>query len=103
MCPWTYGENSNQGRKLETRSRRRSSVDTQVGAEGDSADADGAISSGWTDVNNWLLELATKDHCQAVEPTEQRGGLGDVDDGGSVDNLENVEEEPSQALRTRYQ
>jgi len=100
--PWMYGQNVNKRRKIEATSRRRSSVGVQATAEGNPADAEVDVTSGWADVNDWLLELASRDHIKAVEAIEQWDGPGDVDFGGWGTQLENMDEETSNVLQRRY-
>ena len=100
--PWMYGQNASKRRKLETRSRRRSSVGVQTILEDNTTDTEADISSGWANVNDWLLELATRDHMQAVEAIEQWDGPCDMDDGGWADRLEKLDGGSSQALQSRY-
>lgn len=99
--PWMYGQNANKRRKIATRSRRRSSVGVQATAEGSSAVAGVDVSSGWTDVNDWLLELASRDHTKAVEAIEQWDGPDDVDFGGWGTQLEDSDAEISNVLQSR--
>lgn len=100
--PWMYGQNANKRRKIDTRCRRRSSVGVQANVEGNPADAEVEVSSGWADVNDWLLELATRDHIQAMEAIEQWDGPGDVDFGGWGTQLEKLDDETSNVLQSRY-
>lgn len=100
--PWMYGQNANKRRKIDTRSRRRSSVGVQATAEGNPTDTEVELSSGWDDVNDWLLELASRDQIQAVEAIEQWDGPVDVDFGGWGTQLEKLDEETSNVLQSRY-
>lgn len=100
--PWMYGQNASKRRKLETRSRRRSSVGVQAFAEGNAVDAEVDVSSGWADVNDWLLDLASRDHIKAVEAIEQWDGPRDIDLGGWGTQLENLDEDTSNVLQRRY-
>lgn len=100
--PWMYGQNANKRRKIETNSRRRSSVGVQAITQGNPADVEVDISRGWADVNDWLLELSTRDHIKAVEAITQWDGPNDVDFGGWGAQLEDRDEETSNMLQSRY-
>ena len=100
--PWMYGQNINKRRKIESRSRRRSSVGVQGVAGGSATHAESFNTDSWADVNDWLVDLATRDHTRAVEAVEQWDGPRDVDYGGWASNSEEVEDESSQASQVRY-
>ena len=100
--PWMYGQNINKRRKVENTSRRGSSVGIQTIPEDNGTNSEAELSSSWADVNDWLLELATRNHAQAVEVVEQWDGPKDVDDGGWRDPSEYKEDESLQALQQRY-
>ena len=79
--PWMYGQNSRKRRKLDRRQRRQSSVYGHT-SEHDAEANQAAGSEGWEEVNEWLLNLATRNYTQAVAAFEQWDGPRDVDYGG---------------------
>ena len=100
--PWMYGQDVNKRRKVENISRRGSSVGIQTIPEDSGTNSEAEFSSDWANVNDWLLELAIRNHAQAVEVVEQWDGPKDVDDGGWRDPSENKEDESLPALQKRY-
>ena len=100
--PWMYGRNVNKRRKVENTSRRVSSVEIQNITEDSGTNSEAEFSSGWADVNDCLLDLAIRNHAQAVQFVEQWDGPKDVDDGGWRDPSEYKQDESLPALQKRY-
>ena len=103
--PWIYGENERKRRKLNNRQRRSSSIAAplyRVSSEPSEFDTPDITTSGWAHVNEWLLELATKDAPRAVDAIMQWNGPGDVDYGTWGDRFQQNEGEALQSSIRQY-
>ncbi len=78
--PWIYGERTRKRRKVSHRSRRKSSITVRATANEESTNQNG-LDSGWSNVNDWLLDLSLRDLPWSVKVIEQWHGPGDVDYG----------------------
>ena len=79
--PWMYGERTRKRRKLNHRSRRKSSITSVRPSATDEETNQNGPSSGWSNVNEWLLNLSLRDLPWSVKVIEQWNGPGDVDYG----------------------
>ena len=79
--PWMYGERTRKRRKLSHRSRRKSSITSMRAAANDERTNQNGPDSGWSNVNEWLLNLSLRDLPWSVKVIEQWHGPGDVDYG----------------------
>ncbi|KAL8709176.1 MAG: hypothetical protein Q9220_006056 [cf. Caloplaca sp. 1 TL-2023] len=98
--PWMYGEKSRKRRKTHYDRRRSSLSRPSPTAQAASAQEKDAH-NGWSDVNDWVLDLALRDFGAAADTIEHWNGPGDVD----YDNLITEEEmsgKDSQGLSHRY-
>ncbi|KAL8869149.1 MAG: hypothetical protein Q9174_004485 [Haloplaca sp. 1 TL-2023] len=98
--PWIYGANSRKRRKTH-HDRRRSSLTTPdsdmqtKGARPDNSH------SGWSDVNEWLADLALRDFSLAAKTIEEWDGPRDVDYDG-LDQAEDSDEHTAQRPEYYY-
>ncbi|KAI4240367.1 MAG: hypothetical protein L6R40_005193 [Gallowayella cf. fulva] len=76
--PWLYGERSRKRRKTH-HGRRRSSLRTSRFEEQDTVPEKEELHTGWSDVNDWILDLALRDFSAAANTIEQWDGPNDVD------------------------
>ena len=79
--PWMYGENKRKRRKLvDTEGNKQDHISLPANqfqlSNLDVSDL------GWAEVNEWLLDLSTRDFRQSTYVIEQWGGPDDVDYGG---------------------
>ena len=79
--PWMYGERTRKRRKLSHRSRRKSSITSVRATANDEGTNQDGPDSGWSHVNEWLLNLSLRDLPWSVKVIEQWHGPGDVDYG----------------------
>ncbi|KAL8719054.1 MAG: hypothetical protein Q9225_003888 [Loekoesia sp. 1 TL-2023] len=97
--PWIYGESRRKRRKTH-HDRRRSSLTGPSNLDhGGAHDEDST--SGWFDVNDWVVDLALRDFSSATETIEHWSGPIDVDHGGYGDN-EELDDDVSKRLLQRY-
>lgn len=100
--PWMYGANTRKRRKLNPgRVRTSSAVQVQVNHGSDNVLVD-QTSSGWSHVNEWLLELSLRDFPRAVEALVQWDGPRDVDYGQWDDDVQPLEEAALQTMTAQY-
>ncbi|KAL8788326.1 MAG: hypothetical protein Q9213_001723 [Squamulea squamosa] len=85
--PWLYGERSRKRRKTH-HDGRRSSLATPTTVERKAEPNEGNHLSGWSDVNDWIVELALRDFEAAADTVEQWDGPHDVDYDGFGDDEE---------------
>ncbi|KAL8770194.1 MAG: hypothetical protein Q9209_004036 [Squamulea sp. 1 TL-2023] len=85
--PWIYGERSRKRRKTH-HDRRRSSLTTPKTVERRAEPSEGNHRSGWSDVNDWIVELALRDFEAAADTIERWDGPHDVDYDGFGDDEE---------------
>ncbi|KAL8977377.1 MAG: hypothetical protein Q9177_006651, partial [Variospora cf. flavescens] len=98
--PWIYGESSRKRRKTH-HDRRRSSLVSPTPAGQVASSKEQECHTAWSDVNDWLLDLALRDFAAAAETMEQWDGPSDVDYDGYNDH-ENLDVDISQNLTLRY-
>ena len=79
--PWMYGERTRKRRKLSHRSRRKSSITSVRPSTTDEDTDQTGPNNGWSNVNEWLLNLSLRDFPWSVKVIEQWNGPGDVDYG----------------------
>ena len=79
--PWMYGERTRKRRKMSHRSRRKSSITSARATANDEDTNRNGPDSGWSNVNEWLLNLSLRDLPWSVKVIEQWHGPGDVDYG----------------------
>ena len=79
--PWMYGERTRKRRKLSHRSRRKSSITSVRATANDEGMNQSGPDTGWSNVNEWLLNLSLRDLPWSVKVIEQWHGPGDVDYG----------------------
>ena len=79
--PWMYGERTRKRRKLSHRSRRKSSITSVRATANDEGMNQIGHDTGWSNVNEWLLNLSLRDFPWSVKVIEQWHGPADVDYG----------------------
>ena len=100
--PWMYGETTRKRRKL-SHGRRRQSLITAVRATEDELPAEEEqLSSDWSHVNEWLLDLGIRDFARAVDAMTQWDGPRDVDYGNWGAGIQQVDEEELGIQTRRY-
>ena len=100
--PWMYGETTRKRRKL-SHGRRRQSLITGVPATEEISSADEEqLSSGWSHVNDWLLDLGIRDFPRAVHAMTQWDGPSDVDYGDWAAGIQPFNKEESRMQTQRY-
>lgn len=100
--PWMYGETTRKRRKL-SHSRRRQSLVTAVRAsEEELLTEEEQWSSGWSHVNEWLLDLGFRNFPRAVDAMTQWNGPLDVDYGDWGTGAQPVDEEELRVQSRRY-
>lgn len=100
--PWMYGASKRKRRKLDL-GRAKTSSAVQVQADrGHDTDEVAQTSSGWAQVNEWLLELSLRNFPRAVEALVQWDGPRDVDYGQWDDDVQPVEEAAQQTITAQY-
>ena len=100
--PWMYGEGARKRRKLSHRSRRKSSI-TSVRPSVTDEDADQTgLNSGWSNVNEWLLNLSLRELPWSVKVIEQWNGPGDVDYGDWGAGCRQLNDEELRAANHAY-
>ncbi|KAI4268902.1 MAG: hypothetical protein LQ337_007580 [Flavoplaca oasis] len=85
--PWAYGEKGRKRRKTH-HDRRRSSLTTPWASERSAKSEKESDRSTWSDVNEWIVELALRDFAAAADIVEQWDGPNDVDYDGFSDDEE---------------
>ncbi|KAL9027208.1 MAG: hypothetical protein Q9196_004241, partial [Gyalolechia fulgens] len=99
VAPWIYGESRRKRRKTH-HDRRRSSLAGSSKVDPDAAHNEDSL-SGWSHVNDWVVNLALRDFLSAAETIEHWGGPIDVDYGDYGDN-EGLDDDISKTLLQRY-
>ena len=79
--PWMYGARTRKRRKLSHRSRRKSSITSTPATANDKDMNKNGLDTGWSNVNEWLLNLSLRDRPWSVKVIEQWHGPSDVDYG----------------------
>ena len=97
--PWIYGENTRKRRKTH-HDRRRSSLTAPANLNQSAAQAEDST-GGWSDVNEWILNLAGRNISSAAGTIKHWDGPLDVDYGG-YENGEWTDDENRQRLLQRY-
>ncbi len=77
--PWMYGESARKRRRLNSRSRRKSSISAVTASA--EATGNGQAGSDWSHVNEWLLDLSSREFQKSVDVLQKWTGPGDVDYG----------------------
>ncbi|KAL8671503.1 MAG: hypothetical protein Q9168_003995 [Polycauliona sp. 1 TL-2023] len=85
--PWVYGEKSRKRRKTH-HDRKRSSITTPRTTEPIAESYNEGDCSAWSDVNEWIVDLALRDFAAAADVVEQWDGPNDVDYDGFDDDQE---------------
>ncbi|KAL8802521.1 MAG: hypothetical protein Q9182_003761 [Xanthomendoza sp. 2 TL-2023] len=98
--PWLYGERSRKRRKTY-HGRRRSSLTSSRLAELDAGSEVEEFQTGWSDVNDWIISLASQDFAGAADIIEHWDGPSDVDYGGHRDD-EELDSDIHGTLARRY-
>ncbi|KAL8931899.1 MAG: hypothetical protein Q9211_006662, partial [Gyalolechia sp. 1 TL-2023] len=99
VAPCIYGESRRKRRKTH-HDRRRSSLAGSSKVDPDAAHNEDSL-SGWSHVNDWVVNLALRDFPSAAETIEHWGGPIDVDYGDYGDN-EGLDDAISKTLLQRY-
>ena len=100
--PWMYGECARKRRKLSHRSTRKSSIaSVRPSATDEDTDQTG-LNSGWSNVNEWLLNLSLRELPWSVKVIEQWNGPGDVDYGEWGAGCQQFNEEELEAANHAY-
>lgn len=85
--PWVYGEKSRKRRKTH-HDRRRSSLTTPRTHERSAGSDEKGRHSAWSDVNEWIVDLALREFTAAADVVEHWDGPNDVDYDGFSDDEE---------------
>ncbi|KAI4247345.1 MAG: hypothetical protein L6R42_009655, partial [Xanthoria sp. 1 TBL-2021] len=85
--PWVYGEKSRKRRKTH-HDRRRSSITTPRTHERSAESEEKGRHSAWSDVNEWIVDLALREFAAAADVVEHWDGPNDVDYDGFSDDEE---------------
>ncbi|KAI4179346.1 MAG: hypothetical protein L6R41_007896 [Letrouitia leprolyta] len=97
--PWIYGESRRKRRKTH-HDRRRSSLTGPRDIDPDVAHSHDSV-SGWSDVNDWIINLALRDFSSAAQTIEHWGGPVDIDYGGYGDD-ERLNDDITRKLLQQY-
>lgn len=100
--PWMYGETTRKRRKLSHGKRRQSSITGVSATEDETSAEEGQLSSGWSDVNKWVLDLGLRDFPRAVDAMTQWDGPPDVDYGNWSAGPQPDDEEEMRMQIERY-
>ncbi|KAL6713323.1 hypothetical protein ACLMJK_008788 [Lecanora helva] len=101
--PWMYGERSRKRRKLGLKVRRQSSVTSDSVAHVQESLSNASDGSGWSHVNEWLVDFSLRDFQRAVDAATQWDGPSDVDYGDwAIENLAERKDDTPTATR-RYE
>lgn len=100
--PWMYGETTRKRRKLSHGKRRRSLMTANRATEDESPAEEEQLSSDWSHVNEWILDLGLRDFPRAVDAMTQWDGPNDVDYGDWVAGTQPVDEEEARVQTRRY-
>lgn len=98
--PWIYGESRRKRRKTHHDRRRSSPTPPTPANQGGTVGTEESPST-WSDVNDWIVDLAKRDFLAAVETVDEWNGPDDVDYGGYSDNGAR-DNDTSQLLRRQY-
>ncbi|KAL9597690.1 MAG: hypothetical protein Q9179_004176 [Wetmoreana sp. 5 TL-2023] len=98
--PWIYGGNSRKRRKMY-HDQRRSSLTAPKLPEQSTGPPEDEVVAGWSDVNEWVLDFATRDFIEAADTIEQWDGPSDVDYDGYGD-IEELDDDLSRGLAKQY-
>lgn len=93
--PWIYGHQRSKRRKLNGDARPAAGTKAEVSQ-------DDVESSGWQDVNEWLLSTSMRDFPLVVEAVIRWDGPRDADLGGYDDPKSIIPEDIEQALTLSY-
>lgn len=77
--PWMYGESTRKRRRLNSRSRRKASI-SAIARDEETTDH-GKANTSWSHVNDWLLELSSRDFQKSVDVLQNWTGPSDVNYG----------------------
>ena len=86
--PWMYGH-IRKRRKLDNHGGSMAVYSARPVVQVSDVE-ESSTATGWTYVNEWLLDLSLRNFAQAVKAIEQWEGPGDVDYGGWDDGVRNV-------------
>ena len=100
--PWMYGESTRKRRKLGYDRRRRSLITAFHTTEDEISAEEEQMSSDWSLVNKWLLDLGLRDFPRAVDAITQWNGPFDVDYGDWGAGLPPAAEEEQRIQTMRY-
>ena len=98
--PWMYGERTRKRRKLDSRTKHRSSV--SAATEDQEVLTESPQASEWAYVNHWLVDLSTRDFQRTVDAAVQWNGPSDVDYGDWDSGRPPLDNEELQTLTCRY-
>ena len=100
--PWMYGETTRKRRKLSHGKKSQSLIAAGHTTE-DRLDAEEEqLSSGWSHVNEWLLDLGLRDFPRAVDAMTQWDGPYDVDYGDWGARTQSVDQDELRTQTRRY-
>ena len=100
--PWMYGETARKRRKLSHGKRRQSLIGAIHAAEAQTPAEEEQLSSGWSHVNEWFIDLGLRDFPRAVDAVTQWDGPCDVDYGDWAAGTPPVDEEELRVQTQRY-
>ncbi|KAL8948233.1 MAG: hypothetical protein Q9222_005569, partial [Ikaeria aurantiellina] len=98
--PWMYGERSRKRRKTH-HDRRRSSLSKPNPTTQATTAQEQDTHNGWSDVNDWILDLAVRDFNRAADTLEHWDGPADVDFDDLV-TREELANKDNHGLSQRY-
>ena len=90
LGPRMYGESSRKRRRLNRKSHSRQSSATEP--DGHEVVGEHRFSSGWSCVNDWILELSARDFQKSVDVVQNWMGPGDVDYGEWGNDVQKMDE-----------
>ncbi|KAL8935578.1 MAG: hypothetical protein Q9216_005359, partial [Gyalolechia sp. 2 TL-2023] len=98
--PWIYGESRRKRRKTHHNRRRSSLAGSRNVVDLHAARNEDSV-NGWSDVNDWVVNLALRDFPSAAETIDHWGGPVDIDYGGYSD-IEEIGADVTKTLLQRY-
>ncbi|KAL8737110.1 MAG: hypothetical protein Q9181_002004 [Wetmoreana brouardii] len=98
--PWIYGGSSRKRRKTYHDRRRNSRTAPKFPEQSTGPQEDEAVAD-WSEVNEWVLDLAARDFVEAADTIEQWDGPSDVDYDGYGD-IEKLNDDVLRGLAKQY-
>lgn len=98
--PWIYGENTRKRRRLNSKSRRKTSTTAVTRVE--EITENGLHGSDWSHINEWLVELSLRDFQKSVDVLQKWTGPGDVDYGDWSSDTQPLNDEELRSVTRTY-